>query len=117
MNLQYFDQQGHAAIGEVQFFTSITILNQEYHLAVVSQYGDRHAQLWEESYHTYWTAAYLGNENLRVIQIKEIQAVVMMAPDTRYGISIQDGTQHRRWYLMERPGLKLTELSEEVNDN
>ena len=68
--------------------------------------------IWEESYHTYWTAEHTGDSKIEAIQVKDIQSTVMMAPDKQYGKTIQDGTENNRWYLMERPGLRLTELSQ-----
>lgn len=34
----------------------------------------------------------------------------MMAPDPRYGTVFQDGSEKDRYYLMEKPGLKLGRL-------
>lgn len=109
---QYSDKNGTVAIGEVRYFTILTIANIESAVAVVSRYSERHSQLWEQSFHTYWTAEHMGDANVEVIPIKDIQATVMMAPDLQYRNSIQDGTENNRWYLMERPGLKLTEQVE-----
>ena len=33
-----------------------------------------------------------------------------MAPDQQYPKFFQDGTQTDRWYLMEKPGLKLSKM-------
>ncbi|KAI4293979.1 hypothetical protein K525DRAFT_291554 [Schizophyllum commune Loenen D] len=68
-------------------------------VAVVSMFGLPHAGLLDESSRTYYTC-----EHLRDIDIK---SVVMMAPDPSYGKFHQDGTEDNRWYLMEKPGLKL----------
>jgi len=37
----------------------------------------------------------------------------MMAPDRRYPEFFQDGSQLDRWYLVEKPGLKLSADSDE----
>jgi hypothetical protein len=109
---QYYDGNGCMAIGEVRYFTMVSIAGIDHAVAVVSRYGQPNSDLWEQSFHTYWTAEYLGDANIEVIKIKDIQSTVMMAPDKQYQNSIQDGTENNRWYLMERPGLKLTELPE-----
>ena len=105
------------AIGEVRYFTTLRIANIEHAVAVVSQYGPPNSYLWEESFHTYWTAEHTGDAKVEIIQIKDIQSTVMMAPDKQYGKSIQDGTEGNRWYLMERPGLKLTDPSQMSENN
>jgi hypothetical protein len=45
---------------------------------------------------------------MKIIDISCIQSVVCLAPDTQYGKSFQDGSENDRWYLMEKPGLKLS---------
>lgn len=78
-------------------------------VAMVSLYGPHHEELWKASSHTYWTARHLRDNGILVIDVKNIDSVVMMAPDTRYGSRIQDGTELDRWYQMEKPGLKLSQ--------
>lgn len=77
-------------------------------VAVVSLYGPPHQGLLEASSHTYWTVSHLRTHGTRVIDIKIINSVVMMAPDQQYSKTFQDGSQNDRWYLMEKPGLKLS---------
>ncbi len=43
-----------------------------------------------------------------IVPIKSIQQVVMMAPDPRYGLRFNDGTGHNRWYLVRRPGMRVS---------
>jgi hypothetical protein len=74
-------------------------------VALVSLFGPPHPGLLEASSHTYWTSQYQGDTAISVIDIKSIEAVVMMAPDQRYQQLYGDAD---RWYLMEKPGLKLT---------
>ncbi|KAJ6566790.1 hypothetical protein B0H19DRAFT_1067069 [Mycena capillaripes] len=78
-------------------------------VAMVSLYGPPHPGLLAASSNTYWTAQHLRNRAIRVVDIKSIKSVVMMAPDKRYGTRFRDGTEIDRWYLMEKPGLKLAE--------
>ena len=59
-----------------------------------------------------------------MVDIKCIKSVVMMAPDIRYASLHQDGTELDRWYMMEKPGIKIGHMageeefvSEEVDYN
>jgi hypothetical protein len=54
---------------------------------------------------------HLGNSDVRVIDIKSIQSVVMLAPDEQYAKSFKDGSELDRFFLMEKPGLKLMEMT------
>lgn len=78
-------------------------------MAMVSLYGHHHTGLWEASSKTYWTAQHLRDAAVRAVHVKSIDSVVMLAPDSRYGTRIQDGSQVDRWYRMEKPGLKLSQ--------
>jgi hypothetical protein len=78
---------------------------------MVSLYGDHHRQLYEDSSKTYVTMQHLRNSDVRVIDIKSIQSVVMLAPDEQYAKSFKDGSELDRFFLMEKPGLKLMEMT------
>ncbi|KAL1699540.1 hypothetical protein EV121DRAFT_284020 [Schizophyllum commune] len=102
--------EGVERIAEVHYFMKLgpeleldedleVSTSREKAVAVVSMFGFPHAGLLDESSRTYYTC-----EHLRDIDIK---SVVMMAPDPSYGKFHQDGTENNRWYLMEKPGLKL----------
>lgn len=81
-------------------------------VAMVSLYGPHNEELWQASSNTYWTAEHLRDRGTLVIDVKSIDSVVMLAPDTRYGTRVQDGSENNRWYLMEKPGLKLSQNME-----
>lgn len=78
-------------------------------VAMVSLYGPPHPGLLAASSYTYWTVQHLRDAGVRVVDAKSIKSVVMMAPDERYKTRFHDGTEVDRWYLMEKPGLKLSE--------
>jgi hypothetical protein len=82
-------------------------------VAVMSLYGERHKELYKASSKTYWTAQHLRDSAVHVIDINTINTVIMMAPDRRYPEFFQDGSQLDRWYLVEKPGLKLSADSDE----
>ncbi|KAL1681219.1 hypothetical protein EV122DRAFT_288242 [Schizophyllum commune] len=70
-------------------------------VVVVSMFGPPHAELLADSYKTYYTCQHS----------RDTDSVVMMAPDTTYGMRIQDGTENNRWFMMEKPGLKVSLLT------
>ena len=45
------------------------------------------------------------------IDAKDIISVVMMAPDPIYKQIYQDGSENDRWFCVERPGLKINEIT------
>lgn len=105
-----FTINGNTHFAEVLFYTLLYIQGGELKpMAMVSLYGPHHKGLWEESSKTYWTAQHLGDGGVQVIDAKLIDAVVMLAPDPRYGTRYHDGSEVNRWYLMEKPGLKLSQ--------
>lgn len=89
-------------------------------LVMIEKYGARHQVLFEQSLGTYWTAQRLGNQGVQVIPLSRIQSVVMMAPNEQIRKALPEHADESWWYLMERPGLKITSLiglTEEDNDN
>jgi hypothetical protein len=78
-------------------------------VAMISLYGPPHPGLLAASSNTYYTAQHLRDMAIRVVDVKTIKSVVMMAPNERYKTRFHDGTETDRWYLMEKPGLKLSE--------
>jgi hypothetical protein len=79
-------------------------------VALVSLYSDPHPGLLAESSQTYWTMSHGKDTNMLVVDVKTIQSAVCIAPDKRYGRRYQDGTEKNRWYMSERPGLKLSSM-------
>ncbi|KAJ7705824.1 hypothetical protein B0H16DRAFT_1346030 [Mycena metata] len=97
---------------EVHFYLIFKVGDVRKPLAVVSMYGEHHAELFQESSKTYVTMQHLGNSDVRVIDVDCIQSAVMLAPDQQYPKVHHDGSELNRWYLMEKPGLKLLERME-----
>ncbi|KAJ7450377.1 hypothetical protein FB451DRAFT_1285800, partial [Mycena latifolia] len=98
-------------MGEVLFYMML-LINSDVDpkpVAMISFYGPPHPGLFAASSNTYWTAQHLRDAAVRVVDVKSIRSVVMMAPDERYKTRFHDGTEVDRWYLMEKPGLKLSE--------
>ncbi len=79
-------------------------------LAMAAFYGAPDECLYERSSKTYVSVPHLRDTGIRVIDIKKIESVVAMVPDHSYGLTHQDGTQDDRWFLMEKPGLKMSSM-------
>ena len=108
-------------IGEVRYYTQLEFGERIITLAVISSYGEPNLELLQKSHGTYWSVEFLaGDDGIQAISVKSIEAVVMMAPDIRYKHAYQDGTEERRYFLMEKPGLKVCSmigLLENPHDN
>lgn len=97
-------------IAEVQFYLLMKINEIEKAVAVVSCFGRPDQDLLDASYQTYWTTQYVEDSDVRVIDVSAISSVVAMAPDPRYGQVHNDGSEVNRYFLMEKPGLKLASM-------
>ena len=75
-------------------------------MVMAASYGMPHPVLFERSFGTYWSAHF--KQTLHVFEVRFIESVVMMAPDTQY--PYRDGTEGDRWYMMQKPGRKLCSL-------
>ena len=78
-------------------------------VALVSFYGPPHEALYQASSKCYWTVQHLQDPSKIIIDISCIQSVVCPAPDKQYGKFFQDGTKDDHWYMLEKPGLKLSQ--------
>ncbi|KAJ7198398.1 hypothetical protein C8J57DRAFT_1545623 [Mycena rebaudengoi] len=81
---------GKSRFAELHFYMLFKIGEVRKPLAVVSFYGDHHRELYNASSKSYVTMQHLG--------------------DTDYAKTFQDGSEVNRYYLMEKPGLKLMEM-------
>ncbi|KAL0568732.1 hypothetical protein V5O48_013252 [Marasmius crinis-equi] len=105
-----FELDGKMRVGEVHFYFQDMVQHQTEHCAMVSLFGDPHPILLSESNQTYTTMQHFQDIDVRVIEAKKIHSVVMMAPDPCYRHIIQDGTKNNRWFMAEKPGLKILAL-------
>ncbi|KIY50323.1 hypothetical protein FISHEDRAFT_64952 [Fistulina hepatica ATCC 64428] len=104
--------------GEVQYYfimecddKSITAL------AMVSMYSPPDRALWEFSHGTLWRCEYQGQQNLRVLPVSWIQAVVGMVPFPQLD---ENGIQHlptntSSFFVVEKMGLDVTYLQQNIN--
>jgi hypothetical protein len=94
--------------GEVQFFFRSDIRGEVIALALVSEFGPPDNELLAESSNALWVSHYLGNQNLRIIEIKSISTCVAMVPFTKP----PDG----RFFVCEKMGLEVGSLGEPADD-
>lgn len=98
-------------IVEVHFYMVQKIGDTRHALAVGSFYGKPDEELFRRSSKTYYTVQHYRDVDIRVFNVKSIRSAVMMAPDTRYIHKFKggptDGTEVNRWFLMQKPGLKI----------
>lgn len=86
---------------------------EEKQLAVASLYSEPHAGLLAASSQTYVSVEYTPNKDVIAFDIKAIHAVVMIAPDPQFKKGLRDGSEDRRFFVMEKPGLSLWSLNDE----
>ena len=101
-------------VAEVQYYMLLRVADTVRPAAVVSFYGPPDKHLCMKLHQsTYWTAQHLRDKGIRVVDIECITSVVMMAPDTQYASWCKDGTELDRWYMMEKPGIKIGHMAGE----
>ncbi len=108
-------------IAEMHYYTTIAVGEETQALALASFYGPKDEVMYAESKGTYWTAKHM--HRLEFIPVQCIKQLVMMAPDSCYGVDHTDGTEVDRWYMMRKPGvgllgrLGLTDEEPDLDDN
>ncbi|KZP26461.1 hypothetical protein FIBSPDRAFT_732273 [Athelia psychrophila] len=107
-NVKIIDSQGKSSLGEVHFYMWLSVHGVRVPVAMISNYGPPDATLYQASSRTYTTFQHFRDVSVRVIPVKAIQSVVMIAPDQMYSRRHNDGSEQDRYYLMEKPGAKLS---------
>ncbi len=90
---------------EIHYYVLLRIQAVDVPLAIASFYGPPDPELYRASSKTYASMQHFRDIDVRVFAINCIQSVVMMAPDTRHSSG-----ESNRWFLMEKPGLKILSL-------
>ncbi|KAJ7130701.1 hypothetical protein C8R46DRAFT_924766 [Mycena filopes] len=101
------DADEDCEFAEVLFFFILNVEEEERYLAVASFFGPPDPHLLEISCKTYWSTRHSRDSDVRAVDITSIASCVMMAPDNQYHHYCADGSEVDRWFLMEKPGLKL----------
>ncbi|KIY62301.1 hypothetical protein CYLTODRAFT_414828 [Cylindrobasidium torrendii FP15055 ss-10] len=92
-------------MAEVLYFALLEVNSREEAVAVLVRKFDKpDFRVYVKSFKTYWTARKQGDEGIACISVKDIESVVMLAPD----VHISHGEDY--WYLMEKPGLQVASV-------
>jgi hypothetical protein len=103
-------EEGKTQYGEVQFFFYAANEDPEDErnpdaFALVSFYGPRDEDMYEDSFGCLWACTYSGNTDLAVIKISAIQSVVSMQP-----LPQAEGDPDGLFFVVEKSGLDDVEM-------
>lgn len=101
---------GSTSLGEVLYYYQCRIKGSLSTLAVISVYSSPLPEILTQSHGTFTLCKYLGNQNLIVIDVACIRAVVAMVPYVPPEIVDTLDSEDKYYYLVERPGLDVTYL-------
>lgn len=118
---------GKLEIAEVRYYCRLPINGTDTFrtVAMMSLFGPRDDELFEDLYRTVWLAPYRGDQALRVVDVSQICAVVAMVPDSDVVVNLADPLEphyqlNRNYFLVEKLGLEVSHwtggLESEVND-
>jgi hypothetical protein len=82
-------------------------------VAMVSVYSRPDPELLQKSMQSVWSCKYHDSEALQLVSAKSIQSVVSMIP---HRPKLQSGVVEDCFYLLEKPGLGLVTVDEEIED-
>ncbi len=110
--------QGKTEFGEVQYYFKVALQPNlpESTFAMVSIYSAPDTDLLASSCQTLWSCMYQGNDNLKVISIKLIQAVVAIVPHPHVADEELTRKLQGRVYVGEQMGLDVMSMAGIVND-
>ncbi|KAF7321196.1 hypothetical protein HMN09_00208100 [Mycena chlorophos] len=117
------DSELKIEFAEVRYFAKLRIQRIEHVVAIGAFFGPPDEHLLDISSGTYYSVQHSGDDDIRVFNIKTIQSVVMMGPDRQYQLYRDDDSAEDRYFMVEKPGLKMaelievTELDDELDDN
>jgi len=95
-------------IAEVRFFTILHIEGSEFLLALISLFSKPDPTLLCLSADMLWSCEYHSNLALEFIDIKCIQAIVVMVP---HAPAIEGQETQDQWFLVEKPGLDVAVMA------
>ena len=75
--------------------------------ALVLVWSEPNTDLLRESVNTVYSCVYVGEEDLRIIDVKVIVSIVAMVP-----MMPCDGDQSSQFFLLEKPGLAIMQLGD-----
>ncbi|KAK6975126.1 hypothetical protein R3P38DRAFT_2810923 [Favolaschia claudopus] len=95
------------AFAEILFYFILSFDEEERYVALASFFSEPNPYLLQLSHKTYWSFQHLRDTKIRVVEIKDITDVVIMAPDHQYATRYSDGSEIDRWHMVQKPGRKL----------
>lgn len=94
---------GVTGFGEVLYYFRCKRQGNVLSLAVLAAYSEPDVDLLAASHGTFISCKYLGDDNVQVIDVSQIQSVVAMVPHRLEKHSAED----QFYFLVERPGLDV----------
>lgn len=82
-------------------------------VAIVSVYSRPDPELLQRSTQTVWSCKHEADQALQLVSVKSIQSVVAMIP---HRPKLPSGVVEDRFFLLEKPGLGLVTVDEEVDE-
>ena len=109
---------GKVQYAEVRYYFKIRLQETQLErgMAMVSMYTAPVENLLRSSHHTLWSCYPGGDTNLRVIDIKSIQAVVAVVPHPKVDDLTLREKLNGRVYIGEKMGLHIMQLSGNIED-
>jgi hypothetical protein len=95
-------------ITEVRFFIHVNQEEGGMGLALVSLFSKPDEHLKTLSVNTLWSCEYQGNDALKFINVKTIQAIIAMIP---HKPKIPERPPSQRFFLVEKLGLNVTTIA------
>ena len=106
--------EGKERFGEVVFFYRISIGEDQWMpVALLSLYSAPDPNLLKISFNTLLVCHYRGDDNLALVKAQSIKSVVAMVPFMEKPEGGQPRRHNGRFFVVEKPGLSLTELGME----
>ncbi|KAL0562754.1 hypothetical protein V5O48_019325, partial [Marasmius crinis-equi] len=81
-----------------------------YPLAMVSVFSEPDQDLLKESHNTVYVCQYRGQHAMKVINVKQIKALVAMVPDFHISADNSTITPPDSYFLVEKPSLQEQEF-------
>lgn len=100
------------SFGEILYYFQCRIKGLLSTLAAISIYSPPLPSLLIKSHGTFASCKYFGDNNLSIIDVTCIKAVVAMIPHSPPGVESED----KYFYLVERPGLDIANLGSNIQE-
>ncbi|KAJ3001199.1 hypothetical protein NUW54_g6581 [Trametes sanguinea] len=105
---------GKMEIAEVRYYCRLPMDGMSFRtVALLSVFGPRDEDLYQDLYGTVWLAPYRGDESLRVVDVSQIHAVVAMVPDSDVVVDLTNALEPhyqfgQNYFLVEKLALEIS---------